>query len=127
MTYKGRPVVKFQSYQGQTEKLIFHSVRWYMQSYKWVNEAAWGSKVKVIPWPCPNLHTFQNSNCFSSETACLFEFKFLWKAYNSKKIKKYSNDSGHMTMMANMAIYDKKNLQSSSPEPVGWYPLNLVC
>ena len=39
----------------------------------------------------------------------------------------YANGSDHMTKMAAMPIYDKKCLKSSSPEPDGQWPLDLVC
>ena len=39
-----------------------------------------------------------------------------------------SRHLGHMTKMAPTPIYDKKKLQkSSSPEPAGQFPRNLVC
>ena len=42
-------------------------------------------------------------------------------------MKVYSNDPGHMTKMAAMLIYGKKLKKSSSPEPKGQWPWNLVC
>ena len=47
--------------------------------------------------------------------------------YN-KLAKIYTNWFGHMTKMADMLIYGKNPLKkSSSPEPEGWWPLDLVC
>ena len=34
---------------------------------------------------------------------------------------------GHMTKMAATSIYGKTTQKSSSPEPVGRFPRNLVC
>ena len=38
-----------------------------------------------------------------------------------------SHGPGHMTKMAAMPIYGKNLKKSSSPEPKGWWPWNLVC
>ena len=56
-------------------------------------------------------------------------FGWIWMKFHMQFQSKggtniYSN--GHMTKIATMPIYDK-NLQKSSPEPVGWYAWNLVC
>ena len=37
------------------------------------------------------------------------------------------NGPGHMTKMAAMAIYGKNFKKSSSPEPAGRFPRNMVC
>ena len=37
-----------------------------------------------------------------------------------------TNELGHMTNMAAMPIYGK-NLKKSSPEPIDWWPWNLIC
>ena len=37
------------------------------------------------------------------------------------------NGPGHMTKMATTPIYGKNLKESSSPEPAGRFPLNLVC
>ena len=36
-------------------------------------------------------------------------------------------DAGHMTKMATIPIYGKIPQKSSSPEPAGRFPRNLVC
>ena len=41
-------------------------------------------------------------------------------------MKIYTNELGHITNMAAMPIYGK-NLKTSSPEPLDWWPWNLVC
>ena len=38
-----------------------------------------------------------------------------------------TNELGHMTNMAAMPIYGKNIKKSSSPEPIAWWPWNLVC
>ena len=42
-------------------------------------------------------------------------------------MKIYTNELGHMTNMAAMPIYGKNLKKSSSPEPINWWPWNLVC
>ena len=43
-------------------------------------------------------------------------------------MKIYWHDGGDITKMAAMPIYIVKTFQkSSSPEPVDWFPRNLVC
>ena len=42
-------------------------------------------------------------------------------------MKIYTNELGHMTSMAAMPIYGKNLKKSSSPEPIDWWPWNLVC
>ena len=39
----------------------------------------------------------------------------------------YTNCTGHMTKMATTPIYGKKPLMSSSLEPKGQWPCDLVC
>ena len=81
-----------------------------MQSTKWVNGVTRVLKVKVIDLGLRSLR-FQNSNLFFSETSGLFETKFHMKAHGRKKMKIYklSHKFGHMTKMATMTIYGKKN------------------
>ena len=42
-------------------------------------------------------------------------------------MKIYTNELGHMTNMATTPIYNKNLKKSSSPEPIDWWPWNLVC
>ena len=42
-------------------------------------------------------------------------------------MKIYTNELGHMTVMAAMPIYGKNLKNSSSPEPIDWWLWNLVC
>ena len=49
--------------------------------------------------------------------------EFLWDGGT----KVCSNSPGHMTKMAAMPIYGKKLQKSSSLQPKGWWPWNLVC
>ena len=39
----------------------------------------------------------------------------------------YINELGHMTNMAAMPIYGKNLKKASYPEPIDWWPWNLVC
>ena len=41
--------------------------------------------------------------------------------------KNCSNGLGHMTKMTAIPIYGKNLKKSSSPEPIDWWPWNLVC
>ena len=60
-----------------------------------------------------------SSNIFSSETTGPIEAKLYMEPPWDGVTKIYSNGPGHMTRMADMPIYDKKNLKTSSPEPNG--------
>ena len=67
------------------------------------------------------------SNVFSSETAWPIKAKFYVKPPWKGGTKVCINGPGHMTKMAAMPIYDKNLKKSSSPEPVGRFPRNLIC
>ena len=91
---------------------------------KWVN-GYWRSR----PFLVLGLRSlrFQNSNLFFSQTSGSFETKFHMKANGRKEIEVYSNNFGRLTKMATMTIYGKTLQKSSSLEPVGRLPWNLVC
>ena len=74
---------------------------------------------------CVLLSTF--SNIFSSETTGPIETKFHLEPPWNGGTKNSSNGPGHMTMMAAMPVYGKNLKKSSSPEPNGRWPWNLVC
>ena len=67
------------------------------------------------------------SNSFSSETALAIKAKFYVEPPWEGGTKVYINGPGHMTKMAATPIYGKNLKKSSSPEPVGQFPRNLVC
>ena len=48
------------------------------------------------------------------------------KAWGRMGMKICTNELGHMTNMAAMPIYGKNLKKSSSPEPIDWWPWNLV-
>ena len=66
------------------------------------------------------------SNIFSSETTWPIEANFHMEPPWDRGMKVYSNGPGHMTKMATMPIYGKNLKNSSSPEPKGWWPWNLI-
>ena len=66
-------------------------------------------------------------NIFSSETTEPIEAKFHMESPWDGGTKVCSSGPYHMTKMAAMPIYDKKLKKSSSPEPKGRWPWNLVC
>ena len=70
---------------------------------------------------------FTFSNIFSSETAWPIKAKFYVEPPWEGGTKVCINGPGHMTGMAAMPIYGKNLKKSSSPEPVGRFPQNLVC
>ena len=41
-------------------------------------------------------------------------------------MKIYTNELGHITNMASMPVYGKNLKKSSSPQPIDWWPWNLV-
>ena len=67
------------------------------------------------------------SNIFSSETAWPIKAKFYVEPPWVGGTKVCINGPGHMTKMAAMPIYGKNLKKSSSPEPAGRFPRNLVC
>ena len=67
------------------------------------------------------------SNIFSSETAWPIRAKFYVEPPWEGGTKVYINGPGHMTKMAATPIYGKNLKKSSSPEPAGQFPQNLVC
>ena len=67
------------------------------------------------------------SNVFSSETAWQIKAKFYVEPPWEGGTKVYINGPGHMTKMAAIPIYGKNLKKSSSPEPAGRFPRNLVC
>ena len=64
---------------------------------------------------------------FSSETTGPIATKFHIQPPGPLGKKSCSNGLGHMTNMAAMPIYGKNLKISSSPEPLDWWPWNLVC
>ena len=67
------------------------------------------------------------SNVFSSETDWPIKAKFYAEPPWEGGTKVCINGPGHMTKMAAMPIYGKNLKKSSSPEPAGRFPPNLVC
>ena len=67
------------------------------------------------------------SNIFSSETTGPIEAKFHMKPPWDGGTKVCSNGPGHLTKVAAMSIYGKNLKKSSSPEPKGRWPWNLLC
>ena len=63
----------------------------------------------------------------SSETSGPIKVKFHMELLWDGGTKVCSNGPGHMTKMAAMPIYGKNLKKSSSPEPKGRWPWNLVC
>ena len=53
--------------------------------------------------------------------------KFYVEPFWEGGMKVYINGPGHMTKMAAMPIHGKNLKKSSSPEPAGRFPPNLVC
>ena len=70
---------------------------------------------------------FTFSNIISSETAWPIKAKFYEEPPWEGGTKVCINGPGHMTKMAAIPIYGKNLKKSSSPEPVGRFPRNLVC
>ena len=66
-------------------------------------------------------------NVFSSETAWPIKVKFYVEPPWEGGTKVCINGRGHMTKMAAMPIYGKNLKNSSSQEPAGRFPPNLVC
>ena len=92
-----------------------------------------GSQGELIVYPCSGIHLSSVrrlstiSNIFSSETTWPIEAKFYLEPPWEGGTKVCINGPGHMTKMAAMPIYGKNLKKSSSPEPAGRFPRNLVC
>ena len=89
---------------------------------------------ELIVYPCSGVRRRRRrcgrppfSNDFSSETAWPIKAKFYVEPPWEGGTKVCINGPGHMTKMAAMPIYGKNLEKSSSPEPVGRFPRNLVC
>ena len=67
------------------------------------------------------------SNDFSSETTGPIATKFHIQPPGPLGKKNCTNGLGHLTNMAATPIYGKNLKKSSSPEPIDWWPWNLVC
>ena len=98
-----------------------------MQLTKWVHEPRWISEVKVIHWPWSKVTQIQIFKFLFLETAWPIEYKFYMEPPWDGGTKVWSNGLGHMTRMAAMLIYGKNLKKSSSLEPKGLWPWNLVC
>ena len=66
-------------------------------------------------------------NLVFSQTIGPIGLKFHVKNPYDKSAKIYTKYFGHMTKMAATPIYGKNLLKSSSPEPEGQWPWDLVC
>ena len=84
--------------------------------YPWIRRP---SSSSVLP--------FTFSNIFSSETAWPIKAKFYVEPPWEGGTKVCINGPGHITKMAATPIYGKNLKKSSSPEPEGRFPRNLVC
>ena len=76
---------------------------------------------------CPSVRRPHSLNSFSSEITGPVEAKFHMESPWDGGTKVCSNGPGHMAKMATMPIYGKNLKKSSSPEPKGLWPWNLVC
>ena len=86
--------------------------------YPWIRRPSSSFVVRRHPF------TFLN---ISSETAWPIKAKFYVEPPWEEGTKVCINGPGHMTKMAAMPIYGKNLKKSSSPEPAGRFPRNLVC
>ena len=92
-----------------------------------------GSQGELIVYPCSGFHPSPVrrlstiSNIFSSETTWPIEAKFYLEPPWEGGTKVCINGPVHMTKMAAMPIYGKNLKKTSSPEPAGRFPRNLVC
>ena len=73
------------------------------------------------------LESHQQKSIVFSETTRPIELKFYMNTSNVRLAKIYANCSGHMTKMATRPIYSENFLISSSLEPKGQWPWELVC
>ena len=121
-------------YGKKVKQWIFQKLLWsvmselvdtinYMSTWTYMNIKGQGHSMTLVQGQLDS--TF--SNFFSLETARPIEAKFHMEPPWDRETKVCSNDVGHMTSMAAMPIYGKNLKKSSSPEPKGRWPWNLVC
>ena len=108
----------------QLTKWVYEPIR--ISKVKWVHEPIWISKVKVIYWPWSRSLRFNFKLLFLNNHLPI-EAIFNMEPPRVEGTKACSNGQCHMTMVAAMLIYGKNLLKSSSLEPKGWWPWNLVC
>ena len=86
---------------------------------------------ELIVYPCSGVRRRRRRGRppFSnvSETAWPIKAKFYVEPPWEGGTKVCINGPGHMTKMPAMRIYGKNLKKSSSPEPAGRFPRNLVC
>ena len=98
-----------------------------MQWTKWVHEALWVPKVKVIHWPWSHSLRFNNLNFFSSITTWPIKAKLYVESPWDEGKKTFSNYLGHLTKMATIPIYGTKSSWPSAhtrvlPSLFKWCP-----
>ena len=87
-----------------------------MQLTKWVHEPIWMSKVKVIHWPWSKVTQLQHFIYVFFRNLKPTEAKFHLYPPWDEGTKVCSNGRGHMTSLAAMHIYGKKNKQTKKHE-----------
>ena len=97
---------------------------WLKYSHKWVNEVEWA--LKVILWPWSKVTHISKLKLVFRRNSWRFGTKLHLKAYRRMGMKNYTNESGHMTKMA-QCPYMVKTFKKSSSEPIDRWPWNLVC
>ena len=98
-----------------------------MQLTKWVHEPICISKSTSFIDLVQGHSDLTFSNFFSLETAKQIEAKFHVEPLWERGMKVNINGLCHMTKMAAMSTYGKNLLKSSSLEPKGRWPWNLLC
>ena len=87
-----------------------------LKAYWWAYRIGWPPSSVIV-------HTLQTS---SPQKPLGQTVKFQREPPWDGGTKVYSNGPGHMTKMATMLIYRKNLKKSSSLEPKGWWPFNLL-
>ena len=115
----------------EREMILFYQLLVYL--YIFSSPEPSGSQGELIVYPCSGVRPSSVcrlstiSNIFSSETTWPIKAKFYVEPPWEGGTKVCINGPGHMTKMAAMPIYGKNLKKSSSPEPAGRFPRNLVC
>ena len=126
------------NYILKRSSLLIYPKHWSNQSI-FSSPEPLGSQGELIVYPCSGVRPSSSvvrpsvvrpstiSNIFSSETAWPIKAKFYVEPLWEGGTKVCINGPGHMTKMSAMPIYGKNLKKSSSPEPAGRFPRNLVC
>ena len=122
------------THKAKTGLLNFENAKTFLFCFRFLAHLSRRLIGELIVYPFSGVQRCRCRRCrrsqfssISSETAWPIKVKFYVEPPWEGGTKVCINGLGHMTKMAAMPIYGKNLKKSSSPEPVGRFPRNLVC